>query len=183
MTFIPGADWLEAVDERHLIFTDRLMDPLAFEGGKFHFSAKDNQCARDFQARAGSQILKGYRPPFDATPIKRLREEGGILLGKTNMDEFGFGSFSTTSAFGIPRKPIRCREVLRRLVRGVRPQPPCLIPDHIALGVSTGVPSPVSPRSAGVVGLTPPMGASSPLGADRLWVNSLDKVGLNLPDR
>lgn len=176
MTFFPGADWLEAVDERHLIFTDRLMDPLAFEGGKFHFSAKDNLCARDFQARAGSQILKGYRPPFDATPIKRLREEGGILLGKTNMDEFGFGSFSTNSAFGIPRNPFDVERCCGGSSGGAAAAA-CLIPDHIALGVSTGGSISCPSAFCGVVGLTPTYGRVSRWGLID-YGNSLDKVGL-----
>lgn len=176
MTFFPGADWLQALDERHHIFTDRLEDPLAFEGGRFHFSAKDNLCARDFQARAGSRILKGYRPPFDATPIKRLREEGGILLGKTNMDEFGFGSFSTNSAFGIPRNPFDVERCCGGSSGGAAAAA-CLIPDHVALGVSTGGSISCPSAFCGVVGLTPTYGRVSRWGLID-FANSLDKVGL-----
>lgn len=49
----------------------------------------------------GSRILDGYRPPFDATAVKRVKELGGIVVGKTNMDEFGMGSTTEASAFQV----------------------------------------------------------------------------------
>ena len=93
VTALPTAHALRRLDERHQVFCERLDDPMMMGDAKFHFSAKDSLCSRDFQARAGSKVLEGYRPPFDATPVHRLREAGGLLIGKTNMDEFGFGSF------------------------------------------------------------------------------------------
>ena len=75
-----AVDIIEAarqIDEKYEVFAERLEDPLANEGEyKFHFSAKDCLCSIDFQTRAGSQILDGYQPPFDATAIHRLREAG-----------------------------------------------------------------------------------------------------------
>ena len=50
---------------------------------------------------AGSRILEGYRAPFDATAVKRVRELGGVVVGKTNMDEFGMGSTTEASAFQV----------------------------------------------------------------------------------
>ncbi len=176
MSFFPGADWLRTLDERYQMFTDRLEDPLAFEGGQFHFSAKDNLCARDFQARAGSLILKGYRPPFDATPVKRLRESGGLLLGKTNMDEFGFGSFSTNSAYGVPRNPFDVERCCGGSSGGAAAAA-SLIEDHVALGVSTGGSISCPSSFCGVVGLTPTYGRVSRWGLID-YGNSLDKVGL-----
>jgi aspartyl-tRNA(Asn)/glutamyl-tRNA(Gln) amidotransferase subunit A len=49
----------------------------------------------------GSRILEGYRPPFDATAVKRVKELGGIVVGKTNMDEFGMGSTTEASAYQV----------------------------------------------------------------------------------
>jgi aspartyl-tRNA(Asn)/glutamyl-tRNA(Gln) amidotransferase subunit A len=172
----PTADGLRAVDERHAVFCERLEDPLAFEHGQFHFSAKDNLCTRDFQARAGSRILKGYRPPFDATPVRKLREAGGLLIGKTNMDEFGFGSFSTNSGFGVPRNPFDLDRCCGGSSGGAAAAA-SLIPGHIALGVSTGGSISCPASFCGVVGLTPTYGRVSRWGLID-YANSLDKVGL-----
>lgn len=62
---------------------------------------KDNFCTRDMPATGGSQILRGYCPPFDATSVCKLREEGAVLVGKTNMDEFGMGSSTEGSAYQV----------------------------------------------------------------------------------
>lgn len=62
---------------------------------------KDNICTKDMPSTAGSRVLAGYRPPFDATAVKRVRELGGIVVGKTNMDEFGMGSTTEASAFQV----------------------------------------------------------------------------------
>ncbi|HVO77940.1 MAG TPA: amidase family protein, partial [Methanomassiliicoccales archaeon] len=103
----------------------------------FHFSAKDNLCAKGFQARAGSRILEGYRPPFDATAIARLRAAGGALIGKTNMDEFGFGTFSTNSGFDVPRNPFDITRACGGSSGGAAAAT-SLLEGHVALGVSTG---------------------------------------------
>ncbi len=176
MSPFPTADRLRALDERHCLFADRLEDPLAFDQGDFHFSAKDNLCARDFQARAGSRILQGYRPPFDATPIGRLRERGGLLLGKTNMDEFGFGTFSTNSGYGVPKNPFDLERSCGGSSGGAAATA-CLLPGHIALGVSTGGSISCPASFCGVVGLTPTYGRVSRWGLID-YGNSLDKVGI-----
>jgi len=62
---------------------------------------KDNICTKDMPSTGGSRVLAGYRPPFDATAVKRVRELGGIVVGKTNMDEFGMGSTTEASAFQV----------------------------------------------------------------------------------
>ena len=72
---------------------------------KFLFSAKDNLTSIGFETCAGSKILEGYRPVFDATAIAKMKAAGGKLVGKTNMDEFGFGTFSANSAFEVPKNP------------------------------------------------------------------------------
>ncbi|KAK3042413.1 hypothetical protein RJ639_000137 [Escallonia herrerae] len=60
---------------------------------------KDNICTADMPSTAGSRILEGYRPPFDATAVRKLRESGAIVVGKTNLDEFGMGSTTEGSAY------------------------------------------------------------------------------------
>lgn len=62
---------------------------------------KDNICTEGMPSTAASRILEHYRPPFDATAVKKIKEMGGIVVGKTNMDEFGMGSTTEASAFQV----------------------------------------------------------------------------------
>ncbi len=60
---------------------------------------------------AGSKILKGYRPPYDATAVARLEAAGAVLLGKLNCDEFAMGSSNENSAYGPVRNPVDTERV------------------------------------------------------------------------
>ncbi|WP_240723221.1 amidase, partial [Haloactinopolyspora alba] len=66
---------------------------------------KDVITTSDMPTTAGSRILDGWRPPYDATIARRLREADVVVLGKTNMDEFAMGSSTENSAFGPTRNP------------------------------------------------------------------------------
>jgi aspartyl-tRNA(Asn)/glutamyl-tRNA(Gln) amidotransferase subunit A len=66
---------------------------------------KDVFTTVDMPTTCGSKILEGWRPPYDATVTRRLREAGLVLLGKTNMDEFAMGSSTEHSAYGVTRNP------------------------------------------------------------------------------
>lgn len=146
------------------------------DGTEFLFSAKDNLASKGFETCAGSRILEGYRPAFDATAIAKMKEAGGKLIGKTNMDEFGFGTFSANSAFEVPKNPFD----LDRSCGGSSGGSACaaaVIDDHVSLGVSTGG-SVCCPASfCGTYGIVPTYGRVSRHGLID-YGNSLDKIGL-----
>jgi aspartyl-tRNA(Asn)/glutamyl-tRNA(Gln) amidotransferase subunit A len=66
---------------------------------------KDVICLTGMPATAGSKILRGFVPPYDATAVARLRALGAVFLGKTNTDEFAMGSSTENSAYGVTRNP------------------------------------------------------------------------------
>ncbi|MDQ1581436.1 MAG: aspartyl-tRNA(Asn)/glutamyl-tRNA(Gln) amidotransferase subunit, partial [Microbacteriaceae bacterium] len=66
---------------------------------------KDVLATRDMPSTAGSKILEGWVPPYDATVVRKLREADLIPLGKTNMDEFAMGSSTEHSAYGPTHNP------------------------------------------------------------------------------
>ena len=70
------------------------------------FTVKDIYCVQDTPSTAGSKILANFTSPYSATPVIRLEEAGGVLLGKVNLDEFAYGSSNESSAFQpSPRNP------------------------------------------------------------------------------
>ena len=71
-------------------------------------------------ATAGSKILAGYMPPYDATAVKKLEAAGAVLLGKLNCDEFAMGSSNENSAYGPVRNPARVGSRSGRIIRRQR---------------------------------------------------------------
>ncbi|MBQ8644194.1 MAG: aspartyl/glutamyl-tRNA amidotransferase subunit A [Candidatus Methanomethylophilaceae archaeon] len=144
--------------------------------GSFHFSAKDNLTSKDMETCSGSRILEGYRPAFDATAIAKMRVAGGELVGKTNMDEFGFGTFSANSGFEVPRNPFDTE----RACGGSSGGSACaaaVFEDHVSLGVSTGGSICCPASFCGVYGIAPTYGRVSRYGLID-YGNSLDKIGI-----
>lgn len=70
---------------------------------------KDIFCTKGILTTAGSRILSSFRPCYESTVSARLKDEGAVILGKTNLDEFAMGSASDTSYYGVVKNPWRCR--------------------------------------------------------------------------
>ena len=66
---------------------------------------KDNICTLEYATTCASRILEGYRSPYEATAIRRLKEAGALIACKTNLDEFAMGSSTEHSAFGRTQHP------------------------------------------------------------------------------
>jgi aspartyl-tRNA(Asn)/glutamyl-tRNA(Gln) amidotransferase subunit A len=166
---------LSRINDKYQMFNDFCKDG-ELGDAKFLFSVKDNLTSAEYETCAGSRILEGYRPVFDATCIAKLKAEGGKLIGKANMDEFGFGTFSTNSGFGIPRNPFD----LSRSCGGSSGGSACaaaVIDDHISLGVSTGGSICCPASFCGTYGIVPSYGRVSRYGLID-YGNSLDKIGI-----
>lgn len=139
-------------------------------------SVKDNICTKGVQSSAGSRILEGYVPPFDATCVSRLKSESALIIGKTNQDEFGFGTFSVNSAYGIPKNPLDITRACGGSSGGAAGLTAALQMPHIALAESTGGSISCPAAFCSVVGLTPTYGLVSRYGLID-YANSLDKIG------
>jgi len=139
-------------------------------------SFKDSICVKGVQSAAGSRILEGYKPTFDSTVAERVKGHACAVLGKTNQDEFGFGTFSTNSGYGIPKNPLDPTRSCGGSAGGAAGIVAALDLPHIAIGESTGgsISSPAS--FCGVAGLTPTYGLVSRYGLID-YANSMDKIG------
>jgi aspartyl-tRNA(Asn)/glutamyl-tRNA(Gln) amidotransferase subunit A len=141
-------------------------------------SIKDAICVKNVESTAGSKILKGYKPTFNATCVQKLIDQGAIIIGKTSQDEFGFGSFSVNVGLGfkIPLNPFDKNRSCGGSSGGSAGITQKASFPHVSLGESTGG-SIVEPASfCGVLGLCPTYGRVSRYGLID-YSNSMDKIG------